>query len=245
MLASLRQLILPAHCAACGAPAPAEGRMPLCERCGKELARVIECGHCPRCGRNAGPYTSGPEGCLFCRHYPIRHDATVRLGPYEFPLKTLILRVKYEGRVEVAPVLGRLLAERVALASWADRVDLVVPVPLHWGRRFDRGFNQSEILARAVASVVPGRLARRLTRIRPTPHQARLSAKERQRNVRGAFRVRWWPRDVAGRRVLLVDDVMTSGTTIAECTKVLRKAGAAEVYAALVATADYDEPGVW
>jgi len=246
LLVSLRQLVLPAHCAACGAPAPPDWRAPLCGKCGRTLAQLMEMSYCPRCGRHAGPHTWDESGCLFCRLYPIRHDATVRVGAYADPLRSLILRCKDERRAEIAPFLGRLLADRVALAPWADRVDVVVPVPLHWGRRIRRGFNQAEILSRFVAGAGNGRVARRrLLRVRPTPHQSRLAADRRRANVRGAFEVRRRAADLAGRRVLLVDDVMTSGTTVAECTRVLKKAGAREVYVAVVATADYDEPGAW
>jgi ComF family protein len=243
---SLRQLILPAHCAGCGAAAPPEGRAPLCDRCGRALAELLTRPYCPRCGRNAGPYTTGGEGCLFCRNYPVRFDAAARVGPYEAPLRNLILRLKKHGRVEIAPFLGRLLGEQVALAPWADRVEAIVPVPLHWSRRASRGFNQAALLARELGRMLGRRPARgRLRRLRPTPHQMLLPADQRRRNVRGAFGPAWRAADLKGKGVLLVDDVMTSGTTIGECVGVVRDAGAAEVYVAVVATADYDDPGPW
>jgi ComF family protein len=154
--------------------------------------------------------------------------------------------------MELGTIMGRWLAERLAAAPWADLVQVIVPVPLHWRRRFSRGFNQAEGLARELAaSDLPageaGRRvsARRLLRVRSTPHQRLLAAGQRRQNVRGAFRVRDGAADLEGRNVLLVDDVMTSGTTIAECTRVLKKAGAQAVYVAVVATADYDDPGSW
>jgi len=249
---SLRQLLLPAHCAACGRPSDPEARLPLCEGCSREIARLTEMPYCPRCGRHAGPYTADERGCIFCRKFPIRHDATVRVGQFAGPLGALILRYKYQRRMELGTIMGRWLAERLAAAPWADLVEVVVPVPLHWSRRFSRGFNQAEGLARELAaSDLPagqaGRRvsARRLLRVRSTPPQRMLAAGQRRRNVRGAFRVRGGAAKLEGRNVLLVDDVMTSGTTIAECTRVLKKAGAAAVYVAVVATADYDYPGTW
>ena len=247
VLVSLRQLLLPAHCMACGRPSPPAARVPLCDPCSRALAQLIEAPYCPHCGRHAGPYSAGPDGCLFCRHYPVRHQATVRLGDYKDPLRRLILRCKYERRPEVAPLLGRLLAERLARADWADLVDVVVPVPLHWTRRCRRGFNQADLLARSLISG-GGRpiMRRRLLRVRPTPHQRLMEAKDRPANVRGAFALRRRAAaEVAGKHVLLIDDIMTSGSTVAECTRVLRAAGAAAVYVAVVATADFDEPGPW
>jgi ComF family protein len=242
---ALRQLILPAHCLACGRPAQA-GRMPLCKPCSHTLARLIEAPYCPRCGRHAGPHTADENGCLFCRLYPIHHDATVRVGAYEDPLRRLILACKYQRQPEIAPFLGRLLMERLAMAPWLDLVDLVVPVPLHWRRRCKRGFNQAEMLARAMGGAGGRRLVRRqLLRVRSTPHQRLLAAGRRQANVRGAFAVRRGTSALEGKRILLVDDIMTSGSTVAECTQVLKKAGAGAVYVAIVATADYDEPGPW
>jgi ComF family protein len=246
ILRSLSQLLLPAHCLACGQPVAADGRTPLCGPCGRALAKLIEAPFCPRCGRHVGPHTVDESGCVFCRVYPIRHDATVRVGAYEDPLRGLILACKYQGRTHVAPLLGRLLAERLAATPWADQVDLVVPVPLHWTRRCRRGFNQAALVAGAMTAAGGRRLARRhLLRVRATPHQRLLPASERPANVRGAFALRRRAEDLKGKSILLVDDVMTSGTTVAECVRVLKKAGAAAVYVAVVATADYDEPGPW
>jgi ComF family protein len=125
-------------------------------------------------------------------------------------------------------------------------VDLVAPVPLHWRRRAWRGFNQATALAQeAVRAMGRPLTARGLLRVRPTPHQTRLPPARRVENVRGAFAVRGRASAVKGKRVLLVDDVLTSGATIGECARVLRRAGAAAVYAAVVAVAGPDEPGPW
>ncbi len=248
LVTAVGQLVLPVHCAACGAPAPPDRRWPLCEVCGREMADLISAPYCPLCGRRAGPYTVGPDGCLFCRAYPVRFRGAVRVGPYEGPLKTLILRCKYERRVAIAGALGGLLRERLALAPWADQVDLIAPVPLHWTRGIRRGFNQAAVLARELAAAAPkagGVSSRLLRRTRQTPHQTDLPAARRRKNVHGAFAARGSKDALKGKGVLLVDDVMTSGTTIGECTRVLRRAGARDVYVAVVATADYDEVGPW
>ncbi len=181
-----------------------------------------------------------------CRERRLPVDGTVRVGPYAEPLRSLILGQKYRRRSELGPMLGRLLAQRAALAGWIDRVESIVPVPLHWTRRVWRGFNQSAPLARELARVCPnGRPAAGLLRVRPTPHQTRLPPSRRAANVRGAFGVRRRDGALKGRRVLLVDDVMTSGSTLGECARTLKRAGAAEVYVAVAAVAGTDETGPW
>jgi ComF family protein len=235
-----RQLILPAHCAACGRPAPPDRRTPVCDPCGVKLAALIGHTFCPRCGRSGPPYLRVEVGCSLCRDEKLPYDAAVRVGPYEEPLRRLILRYKYERRMEVAAVLGRLMAERLTVAPWADLVDVVVPVPLHWTRLIWRGFNQADLVAREMIASGGGHrpISARLLRVRPTPHQTRLEPAERRKNVRGAFGVRPGKAAIDGQRVLLVDDVMTTGATVGECARTLKDAGAAAVFVAVVATAD-------
>jgi len=206
----------------------------------------MEVPYCPLCGRNAGPHTSGPQGCLFCRNYPVKFDAAVRVGPYEEPLRNLILRCKHDRRLEMIPFLGRLLAERLVLAPWVGRVDVIVPVPMHWSRRMSRGFNQSQLLARQLRRAAGRQVAmKRLRRTRPTASQRFLPAGQRRSNVHGVFATGWWGADFREKGVLVVDDVMTSGSTIGECVRVVQEAGAREVFVAVVATADYDDAGTW
>jgi len=243
---ALRELVLPTHCVACEAPAPRDTPFNLCSACGRAMAGLISVLHCPRCGRGAGPHAFDLEGCSLCRGRPLRYDGLARVGPYKDPLKGLILAYKYGRQQDLGPVLGRLLAERVALAPWADLVDMVAPVPLHWRRRVGRGFNQATALAQEVVRAT-GRplVARRLLRVRPTPRQTRLPPGRRAENVRGAFAVRGGASAVQGLRLLLVDDVLTSGSTIGECARVLKRAGAASVFAAVLAVAGPNEPGPW
>jgi len=242
LVAALTRLVLPAHCAACGDAAEPQGRFPLCPVCSQALADLIVRPACPRCGRSVGPYAADLDGCADCRGRPLPYDGVVRVGAYAPPLRPLILAYKYAGRVELDAVLGKLLADRVALAPWAEDLDTVVPVPLHWRRRCARGFNQAHGLAREVGAALRRRLAsRRLLRVRATPHQTRLSLADRRANVRGAFAVRRGGADLRGCRVLLVDDVLTSGATAAECARQLRRAGAAAVYVAVVAVVGPDD----
>ncbi|MGF1467908.1 MAG: ComF family protein [Sandaracinaceae bacterium] len=156
---------------------------------------------------------------------------------FQGPMADAIRRFKYVPAAALAGPLGRRMAEAAAV-HYAGRVDLVVPVPLHPERLRQRGFNQSALLARPASRILGASLSSlALRRRRPTPPQAGLSRGERARNVRGAFSVRR-PRAVAGRRVLVVDDVRTSGATLAEAVAELRRAGAAEVHAFVLAAVD-------
>ncbi len=171
-----------------------------------------------------------------CRSGLRGFDAAYCFGAYEGVLRELIHLYKY-GRVRT---LARPLADLVMTAFPRDeRLDAIVPVPLHWRRRWQRGFNQSELLARAVARRTGLAVSRALVRVRPTAVQAGLSNTGRRRNVAGAFRCR---RRAAGaldgRRILLIDDVMTTGSTAAACAAALKRRGAARVVLLAAARVD-------
>ncbi len=137
------------------------------------------------------------------------------------PLADAIRRLKYDGRLDLLPALSERMV--AAAPAYGGLVDVVVPVPLHRARLASRGFNQAALLARPLSRALGVPLvAGRLSRVRPTRPQVGLDADARKDNVRGAFRLR---RAVGG-RVLLVDDVRTTGATLAEAARVLREAGA-------------------
>jgi ComF family protein len=158
-------------------------------------------------------------------------------GAYDGELRELIHLLKYEQVEPAAGVLGRLLAQAIhKLGPIADSI-LVIPVPLYRSKRRERGFNQAELIARAALKNEAFRCELRadvLERTRPTVSQIGLTRAQRIENVRGAFRVPHLNR-VAGRTVLLVDDVFTTGTTASECARILRRAGAKKVWVATVA----------
>jgi len=161
-------------------------------------------------------------------------DAAYSWGAYEGRLRDLIHLFKYGG---IRP-LGKVLGEWMALAMpREERFDRIVPVPLHWVKRCRRGFNQSELLARAIARRYGMPVSPVLRRVRATAVQAGLSHSARRANVEGAFRVR---RGVSleGLRVLLVDDVMTTGATASACARALKQAGARYVAVLTLARAD-------
>jgi ComF family protein len=148
----------------------------------------------------------------------------------------MITKLKYGGERHQADPLGRWAARAAAQAPWADAIELVVPLPLSRRRRRERGFNQAELLAETIATHLGALLRPRgLRKVVDTPPQAGLSRAQRRRNLDGVFRAA--ERVVRGRRVLLVDDVLTTGASLSEAARTLRRAGARRVDAAVVARA--------
>jgi ComF family protein len=162
-------------------------------------------------------------------------------GSYEGGLRDLIHLLKYEHVRPAAQVLGRMLAEAISLLapSFDAGLPVVVPVPLHSGKLRERGFNQVELIVRSALKMKPAALDLSahpdvLARTRPTASQTGLSIHQRRENMRGAFTA-LRPDLIGERDVLLVDDVMTTGVTVSECARVLRRAGASRVWVATVA----------
>ena len=167
---------------------------------------------------------------------PPRHHAVFEYGG---AVSTAIVRLKYAGRFDLASRLAPLMAR--AIAPLASALDVVVPVPLHPARLAERGFDQAALLAGPVARALRLPLATRaLERTRATPRQASLDRAARASNVASAFRCRT-PRAIEGRRVLLVDDVRTTGATLAACLEALRTSGAVEVDTLVLASRDRQE----
>lgn len=186
--------------------------------------------------------------CRPCRMTPPDFECAVANGLYAGTLRSLLHLLKYDGLQPIADRLGAMLAEHVAAIDELPGKMLVVPVPLYRGKRRERGFNQSELLARAVCHTMrrlrpewsgeigPGILDRQ----RDTRSQAELSIAQRRRNLRGVFSVPK-PEWVRGRDVLLIDDIYTTGATARACSQALKKAGAASVRVATVARAQRQE----
>jgi ComF family protein len=197
------------------------------------------CSSCRTPFQNAFPLDADGR-CALCRTGLRGFDAAYCFGSYEGTLRELIHLYKY-GRVRT---LSQPLADLLAKALPLDeRLDAVTAVPLHWRRQWQRGFNQSELLAQAIARRRGIRVVRALRRARPTQTQAGLSNTERRRNVAAAFACRRGAQKLAGQRVLLIDDVMTTGSTAAACASALKQAGAARVVLLTVARVDRRMPG--
>jgi len=223
----LQGWLLPPRCVLCLDPGRVEPLLDLCADCEAELPRTAT--PCVRCGAPGG----GEAGCTRCAGRALPYAAVVAPFRYAWPIDALVRGFKYHGRLPYGRVLGTLLAEAL-LASGAPRPQLLVPVPLHPTRERERGYNQALELARVLGRTLGVPVAAALCeRRRATAAQAGLAAAERQANVAGAFSVRGVP----PAHVALVDDVMSTGATLAALEAVLRAAGAARVDAWAVARA--------
>ncbi len=234
LVAGAADLVWPRRCWLCDRDVGGEALFgSVCGACRAELAADPP-PTCPRCSGTIGPHADVTDGCPQCRGVRFRFDAAVRLGPYDGLLRRAVLRLKHEPGEALAEELGGLLAAARSGLLAPHRPEVVVPVPLHWWRRLTRGYNQSEAIARGLAAGLglpcrPGWLVR----TRMTSQRAQ-SAAARWENVRGAFRPRRGLR-IPGARVLLVDDVLTTGATADAAAAALRQAGAAQVVAAVLA----------
>jgi ComF family protein len=230
----LLHLLYPGACHVCDVPLP-PGADHFCDPCRKALT-VDPLSHCPRCAGSVGPFAETADGCSHCRGVSFPFDKVLRLGPYDGRLRDVILRMKHGRGEPLAELVGELWVACAEPRLREVGATVVVPVPLHWWRRWQRGYNQSESLARPLALRlgVPLRTSC-LRRTRNTPQQTSQTAAGRLQNVRGAFRARGAA--LAGQTVLLVDDVLTTGSTAAEAARALRGAGARRVVVAVLARA--------
>jgi ComF family protein len=170
--------------------------------------------------------------CGLCRRELTGFDAAYSFGSYENELRQLIHVFKYGGVQTLARPLGKLLMTALPRER---NFDVIVPMPLHWTKRWTRGFNQAELLARELSRFAHVPLRRLVRRVRVTSVQAGLTAAKRRANVASAFRANG---AVRGKKILLVDDVMTTGATGGACALALKKAGAAHVTLLTLARVD-------
>jgi len=197
----------------------------LCDSCRSSLTPMA--GHrCLTCG---GPADDPAEPCISCVVDPVPQRGTVIWGEYDGTLRDAILTLKHRGHDEVGGVLASRLAAKISLESWAAGVTLVTAVPSHPLHRLRRGFNTAEILARCVASAID-RPFRETLRRHGLSRQASRSRSERKRLQPRRFSARK-PAGIQKQKVLLIDDVITTGTTMKRAVQALLNGGASEVYA--------------
>ena len=230
---AIEALVFPWQCSICDAPA--EGA-PFCPDCRAELLGAAG-PSCARCAMPLGPWADQTGGCSECRGRALGFDGAIALGSYAGPIRHLCLRLKHEPNAWLAPWLMDLLVEaredvrREAQGAW------VVPVPLHWRKTWQRGYNQADALAVGLARRLSAQVARPLRRVVATPPLARVGRAERAKLLRDAFRVRR-PCGLQGRTVLLVDDILTTGATTGAAARALKRAGAARVVVVVIGRAE-------
>ena len=240
-----KALVFPVYCAGCREPC--QGSMEpfqLCAHCKASLLSQ-QAPSCPRCGLF---FSAGfrPEKSLFktancpsCRQRKLWFAATLALGPYRGELREAVLRSKRSTEESFTLALGALIGKQLGPLLETHQIELVTNTPTHWRRRWQRGVQSTELLLRGIVSQVKLPVAPRILRCRRyTSKQGTLSPSERFRNVSNAFAVRK-PRQVRGKHVLVVDDVMTSGATLNELARLLHEAGAGKVTNVVLARGQY------
>ncbi len=233
LLHGMREVFYPSICFCCGTLVESDevGFCPVC------IDQITRDDHttCPRCSSSIGKHALSEEGCPRCRDDRFHFEGCTRLGPYEGRLREIILQMKGRDHHALASHVARLWAGHAVRLLGMLKVDAIAAIPLHWRRRLSRGGNQTAPLASAIAASlkVPDR-STWLKRGRATPHQVEQSATMRRTSLKGAFKAVKRAR-FNGIRILLVDDVLTTGSTASEAARALKQAGAAEVHVAVLA----------
>ncbi len=220
-------LLLPPRCIQCTRRVEVNGT--LCAECWRGIIFLGE--PCCACCGLPFPYEAGPDDlCAGCLAQPPKFDRARSVFIYDDKSRRLVLGLKHADRLHGVPAFGQWLAR--AGAPLLAEADLLIPVPLHWTRLWRRRYNQSALLAQAIVAAIGAGAPRvapdLLYRKRRTPIQGRRTRTQRAENVRGAFALRR-PEMVQGRHVVVIDDVLTSGATVEECARILRRAGAARI----------------
>lgn len=234
LVEGISHLLWPRVCCNCDAPI-LKSDDGLCSDCWRQMRSCTSEDYCRRCGSDAGLYSNLSGMCSACKNRTFQYDGIARAGVYKDVLRDMILNLKFSDRPELSLYLGRLADAALIGSGFADKTDFYVPVPLHWRRRIRRGFNQSMLLCRQLTCAV-GKINTDFVRIKYTHRQWNLTSAGRRKNVAGAFAVRKG-HCFQGKTICLVDDLTTSGATLNECAKTLKRAGAEKVYALVAAVA--------
>jgi ComF family protein len=228
-------LLFPDVCRVCETALKGPGRVPVCRACLEDADPYVPEFFCVQCRTpflNAFPLDENGH-CSLCRLGGTRFEATYTAGVYDGALRRLIHLFKYEGVLSLSGPLSAMLFRAIPRR---EQFDLIVPAPMHWTRRLARGFNQAEILARDLGRLMGVPVASGILKKKRVRRQAGLTRNARRLNVAGA--VTATAAAAKGARVLLVDDVYTTGATANACALALQRAGARSVAVAAVARAD-------
>lgn len=236
LIRALVDILFPPLCHLCKTFIADAGDIHLCPGCQEKII-PLSSPLCPVCGVPFATENGIDHHCGPCRAHPPAYVAARAAVVFSGPVQELIHRFKYGHKVHLCRPLGLLTARQLAGFAAEAAADLVMPVPLHKKRLRWRGYNQAALLAGSLAKQWRLPLVRQnLCRVRWTEPQVNLAAGERELNVRGAFAVSN-RNAVAGKRIILVDDVFTTGSTVAECARTLNRAGAEAVFIVTVARA--------
>ena len=217
--------LLPAVCPVC---MERQERLGICDKCRTIALRKRSLyGQCARCGS----FGVCSAACRNCREWPAYYKGNIVIWPYQEVYKQIIKEFKFYDM----PWLAEVLAQEM-MPYLPHGYDLLVPVPLHPNRLHERGYNQSELLTRALSrySGIPWQHS--LKRVRDTPHQTGLNREERQHNLHNAFSLKGTDTVIRGKRIILIDDVFTTGSTLLSCAKVLHQHGAKEITSCTLAS---------
>lgn len=235
---ALFETVLPQTCATCGAASLGSAGVQ-CEACRFALARLMRLSSCPRCGRFRPSASIHPEHCAGCRSEAFWNVAAVACAaPYVDPVQRAVKRLKFGGDARCAGLLGAWAAEAIAAQRWKDKIDVLVPVPMHYFRRLQRPCDHALELAKEMSLRlrIPVQRAA-VRRVKYAPSQTRaISRHGRFEQVKGCFEAARRAK-VRGRTVCIVDNIVVSGATIHEVSRVLRAAGAKRIYCAAAARA--------
>lgn len=237
----LGNLILPPACALCDRT-PIPDNSDWCPHCTTRILAAVSVDYCRRCGHTAEPFLVDEEGCRHCRGRRRPISGIARVGPYEGPIGEMIRRYKYNHRQWLDRLLGSMLADTIRSRPWCETLDGLVPVPASFAERWRYRFYPVGALAHETSRRLSLPTLPLLEVRGKKQRQVDLAPSDRVANVRGRFHLARGA-CVTGARLCLIDDVTTSGATLAECARVLKRAGATEIYAAVLAKAGRDTPG--
>lgn len=236
---------LPQTCVACGEWVPTGARL-ACDPCHEEIITALDRPYCPRCGRTLPTEAIHEGGCARCRTEPFWNVAGVaRVAAYVPAIRPIVLGLKYRGRERNADYLADLLATALRAPGWVEELNALVPVPMHWLRRGQRPCDHARVLTEALARRIGVPVLRLVRRAKHSPSQTGIASKsQRFENVKGCFAppwwwehrpAWWWKPNVGGKTVCVIDNLLVTGATVCEVSKVLRRAGAKRIYAAVLA----------
>jgi competence protein ComFC len=238
LLEGSSQLLWPGVCVNCGGNISADEKV-LCGDCWSSVLGGASGDYCPRCGVDVSRYAVVGGACPRCQGKEIFFDGIARGGVYGGVLQQMILLFKND-KTELNAMLSFLANSALAGSEFYEKIDYFVPVPLHWRRRFSRGYNQSLVLAKKLEHS-QAKVNMDLVRVRYTKAQPEMpTAFQRAQNVAGAFGIRRGHK-IEGRNICLVDDIKTTGATLNECARTLKEAGAAKVFAVVLAVAGQEK----